>query len=81
MDVICANRGFTNSKLFDSVYDPDKHHMMVTFVRMKLPAEKWTVSMYSTREDVECGEVAVKYGGGGHKGAAGFQCDKLPFSV
>jgi oligoribonuclease NrnB/cAMP/cGMP phosphodiesterase (DHH superfamily) len=78
-NAVCANRGFTNSKVFDSVYDPEKHHMMVTFCRMKLPKKQWTVSMYSTRDDVDCGAVAKSFGGGGHKGAAGFQCDELPF--
>jgi uncharacterized protein len=76
---ICANRGFTNSKLFDSAYDPERHHLMITFQRLKLPARKWTVSLYSTRDDVDCGEIAKSFGGGGHKGAAGFQCDVLPF--
>lgn len=76
---ICANRGFTNSQVFDSVYDPEKHHMMITFCRLKLPAKKWTVSLYSTRNDVDCGAIAKSFGGGGHKGAAGFQCDNLPF--
>lgn len=76
---VCANRGFTNSKLFDSVYDPDKHHLMITFVRLKPPTGKWTVSLYSTRDDVDCGEIAKSFGGGGHKGAAGFQCEQLPF--
>lgn len=78
---ICANRGFTNSKVFDSVYNPQKHHMMITFCRLKPPAGKWTVSMYSTRDDVNCGEIAKSFGGGGHKGAAGFQCDQLPFNI
>jgi oligoribonuclease NrnB/cAMP/cGMP phosphodiesterase (DHH superfamily) len=76
---IACNRGFTNSKLFESVYDPKIHDMMVTFCRLKLPAHKWTVSMYSTKENVDCGAVAKAFGGGGHKGAAGFQCDELPF--
>jgi uncharacterized protein len=79
LDAICANRGFTNSKLFDSVYDPVKHHLMITFVRLKPPAHKWTVSLYSTRDDVDCGAIAKVFGGGGHKGAAGFQCVDLPF--
>lgn len=78
---ICANRGFTNSKIFDSVYDPKKHHMMITFCRLKPPADKWTVSLYSTRDDVDCGAIAKSFGGGGHKGAAGFQCDELPFKI
>lgn len=79
MVAICANRGFTNSKVFDSVYNPAKHHLMITFCRLKPPAGKWTVSLYSTREDVDCGAIAKAFGGGGHKGAAGFQCQKLPF--
>jgi nanoRNase/pAp phosphatase (c-di-AMP/oligoRNAs hydrolase) len=39
--------------------------------------EKFTVSLYSTTVDVS--KIAKKFGGGGHKGAAGFTCDKLPF--
>lgn len=78
---ICANRGLTNSKVFDSVYDPKKHELMITFVRLKPPAGKWTVSLYSTRNDVDCGEIAKSFGGGGHKGAAGFQCEQLPFGI
>lgn len=81
MKAICANRGFTNSKLFDSVYDPEEHHLMIAFCRLKLPAQKWTVSLYSTRDDVDCSAIAKSFGGGGHKGAAGFQCEILPFSI
>lgn len=38
---------------------------------------KYTVSLYSETVDVSL--VAKKFGGGGHKGAAGFVCDRLPF--
>ena len=76
---VCANRGFTNSKLFDSVFDPSAHDLMITFCRRKLPAYQWTVSLYSTKDDVDCGQIAKEFGGGGHKGAAGFQCASLPF--
>lgn len=38
---------------------------------------QFTVSLYSTSIDVS--EIAKKYGGGGHTGAAGFQCKELPF--
>ena len=78
---ICANRGFTNSKVFDSVYDPSRQKLMITFCRLKPPVGKWTVSLYSTREDVDCGAIAKMFGGGGHKGAAGFQCETLPFNI
>lgn len=77
---ICANRGFINSKVFDSIYDPVRHHLMITFCRLKPPAGKWTVSLYSTREDVDCGAIAKSFGGGGHKSTAGFQCENLPFN-
>lgn len=39
--------------------------------------KKFTVSLYS--ETVDVGQIAKIYGGGGHKGAAGFICDRLPF--
>ncbi len=76
--VIVINKGMTNSQLFDSIWDAEKYHMMVTFVWRK---GQWTVSMYSTREDIDVSEIAKARGGGGHKGAAGFQCDELPFPL
>jgi len=40
---------------------------------------KFIVSLYSENKDINVGEIAKRYGGGGHKGAAGFVCDELPF--
>lgn len=76
---ICVNKGFTNSQVFDSVWNPEKYDVMITFCRLPLPAEKWTVSLYSDKPDVDCAELAKQFGGGGHKEAAGFQCTTLPF--
>lgn len=78
---ICCNRGFTNSKVFDSVYDPEKHDLMITFCRLPLPKKKWTVSLYSTKPEIDVGILAKTMGGGGHAGASGFQCEELPFEV
>jgi hypothetical protein len=39
--------------------------------------KKFSVSLYSTTIDVSI--IAKKHGGGGHKGAAGFVCEELPF--
>jgi oligoribonuclease NrnB/cAMP/cGMP phosphodiesterase (DHH superfamily) len=75
---IAVNKLLTNSQLFDSVWDPDKYHAMIAF---GFRNGGWTVSLYSTRRDVNCGEVCKARGGGGHKGAAGFQCKKLPFKL
>ncbi len=38
---------------------------------------QYIVSLYSNKIDVS--EIAKKYGGGGHKGASGFQCKELPY--
>ena len=38
----------------------------------------WSISLYTTRKDIDVGAVARNQGGGGHKGAAGFQLKQLP---
>lgn len=78
---ICANKGFTNSKLFDSLWNPEKYAIMITFCRLPMRKGLWTVSLYSDHLDVDCGAIAKAFGGGGHKGAAGFQCQELPFEI
>lgn len=75
---VAVNLGHTNSKVFDSVYDPAKHDLMVSFVRRK--DRLWNVSLYSTHDRVHCGEIARMYEGGGHKGAAGFSTAFVPFN-
>ncbi len=59
-----------NSQSFASGYDPEKHKLMVPF---HYDGKTWNFSLYSTHEDVDCGAIAKLYGGGGHKGAAGFK--------
>jgi len=71
--VIACNAGSVSSQLFDSV--KEDYDLMMPFV---WDGKQWTVSIYSTK-DIDCSELAKKYGGGGHKGASGFQCEKLPF--
>lgn len=43
--------------------------------------KKWRVSLYGVpgKPDVDLSKIAVKHGGGGHKQACGFICEKLPF--
>lgn len=76
---IACNKGMANSRLFDSRWDEKKFDVMITYVHVQ--GKFWTVSLYSTKEDVDVSVIAKKYGGGGHKGAAGFQRKELPFSV
>ena len=80
---LACNKGLTNSQLFDSVYDPARHDVMVTFCRLPVNWDesgkaRWTVSLHSTKDSIDCSKIAKQYGGGGHKGAAGFQCKHLP---
>lgn len=63
-----------NSQSFHSVYDPDKHKLMVAF---HYDGKQFNISLYSTHDDVDCGAIAKLYGGGGHKGAAGFKRDLI----
>ena len=68
-----VNLGHCNSEYFKSLPD-DKYDALMPFV---FNGDMYTVSLYSKTVDVS--EIAKKYGGGGHKGAAGFQCKQLPF--
>lgn len=72
---ICLNNGGANSQVFDSVYDPEKHDVMIPFV---FTGKHWTFSLYTTKNEVDCSVIAKSKGGGGHKKAAGFQLKELP---
>ena len=75
---IAINKMLTNSQMFDSVWDKDKYDAMLTFGWRK---GSWTVSLYSTKAKIDVSAIAKARGGGGHKGAAGFQCSQLPFML
>jgi uncharacterized protein len=76
---IAINTGRANSQFFLSYFDPKNYEIFIYFCR--LPSRKWTVGLMSNRDDVDVGEIAKSYGGGGHHGASGFQCDDLPFDI
>ena len=70
---VCCNVGSVSSQLFDSV--KESYDLMMPFV---FDGSQWTVSIYTKRDDIDCSELAKKYGGGGHRKASGFQCKELP---
>lgn len=70
---ICMNTSSIGSASFDSVWDPEKHDVMVMFVQLK--SGKWRHGIYSTKPDVDCSVIAKAFGGGGHKGAAGCETE------
>jgi len=71
---IACNVALANSQMFDSV--SEDYDIMLPF---SFNGYIYTVSIYTLKPDIDCSEIAKKYGGGGHRQASGFQCDKLPF--
>lgn len=79
LPAVCLNAGGFNSQVFDSVYDRNRHKIMVMF---KFDGSGWRVSLYTDHADVDCSAYAKQRGGGGHRAAAGFRVEGtvVPFS-
>lgn len=75
---IAINKMLTNSQVFDSVWDNQTYDAMLTFGYRK---GKWTVSLYTDKNNIDVSVIAKNRGGGGHKQAAEFQCKELPFKL
>lgn len=71
---IACNAVGVNSSLFDSI--EDEYDIKILF---RFNGEMWVVSLFSDN-NIDVSKIAKSYGGGGHKGAAGFTCKELPFS-
>lgn len=72
--------GTGNSTMFERAFDPYAVDLLVMYKHIR--GQYWTVSLYTYKDDVHCGELAAKLGsagpmpsGGGHQKAAGFQTD------
>lgn len=68
---LCLNTPYRTSLVFgDRINDED--------IDVCIPytydgnTNKWCYSVYTTKDDVDCSEIAKFFGGGGHKKAAGF---------
>jgi len=70
--IVCNNPMF-NSQLFYGFYDEAKHDIMICWI---FDGKLFKYSLYSTKDDVDVSKIAVAHGGGGHKGAAGFENEK-----
>lgn len=51
------------------------------FISYVFDGKKYSVSLYSNENDLDVSKIAVRNGGGGHTGAAGFICSELPFKI
>lgn len=69
------NLAMVSSDDFDSV-DAEQYDMFIGF---SYDGKSWNYSLRSTK--VNCAEVAMKYGGGGHAGAAGFNSSELLLKI
>lgn len=72
-----CNASRYNSHLFTAGLMPE-HDGCFGF---KWTGKEWSVSLYGVpgKPDVDLSQIAVKYGGGGHKQACGFRAKTLPF--
>lgn len=71
-----CNRLGRGSTFFNSVWDAKTYHGMLSF---SWDGHVWNIGLYSDRDDVDCGAIAKRHGGGGHPGSAGFRREELPF--
>lgn len=79
LNFIVLNTGKFNSLTFAALDKPETGHDAL--LGYMFNGKCWTVSLYHAnhRKDIDLSQIAVKHGGGGHKGACGFTCQKLPF--
>lgn len=69
---ICLNITDSSSNVFDSVFDNSIHDMTISF---RHNGRKWYFTLKTPKDDIDCSQLAKAMGGGGHKKAAGFECD------
>lgn len=79
MRFLAINKPRGNSRTFAAGVKT-KHDALLTFYWLR---NKWRISLYHAPHNtqVDLSKIAVKYGGGGHRGACGFECKVLPFAL
>jgi oligoribonuclease NrnB/cAMP/cGMP phosphodiesterase (DHH superfamily) len=73
--VLAVNRAYCGSLFFKDHPLYDEVDILCTFFMRQ--DHTWNISLYTTKDDVDCSEICKLYGGGGHKAAAGFQVIEL----
>lgn len=76
---LCLNTGRYNSLTFESKDVPETGHDAL--MGFAFTGKLWTISMYHAkhRTDLDLSKIAVKHGGGGHRGACGFTSKDITF--
>lgn len=78
---LCVNHARFNSLLFAAKDVPETGHDAL--LGFRFDGRNWMVSLYHSKHhtNIDLSEIAKKHGGGGHRGACGFTCKQLPFSL
>lgn len=67
---LCINTNFMSSETMMSKFNPEKHDIQIGFA---WNGRGWGVSLRSIEGGADASQIARERGGGGHKGAAGFE--------
>lgn len=78
---LACNHARFNSHLFTAGLKPE-HEALLGF-NYDGKNQQWRVSLYHApgKENHDLSKIAVKHGGGGHRGACGFTSKRLPFDL
>lgn len=71
---ICINKERFNPINFGIDYHKDGYDGCACF---HYANGMWNFSLYNDNEEVDCSQIAKQFGGGGHKGAAGFRINDI----
>jgi len=71
-----CNHGSVSSIFFEGI--KEDYDVSIAYVFDGL---NYVVSLYAKNKEIDVSWIALKYGGGGHKGASGFVCKELPFKL
>ena len=71
---LCINTNFMSSETMMTKFDSSKHDIMIGFA---YNGNNWGISLRGIEGGVDVSQIAKERGGGGHKGAAGFQVDNF----
>ena len=77
-NVLAVNRSHISSLFFEDHPEVNNVDIMIPF---SWNGKSWKVSMYTMKDDIDVSKICYKFGGGGHKKAAGFTCDNLPVEI
>jgi len=74
---VVVNSSQINSLFFNELEDRDKYDILIS---CSLDVKgNWNISLYTEKPYINVAQIAEKYGGGGHKKAAGFKTKEFPF--